>query len=1077
MQLRVLGPLEVLADDGRPVEVGAPRLRALLTLLAAEAGRVVPADRIVDVLWGDAPPATAAGTLQTYVSQLRRLLEPGTDARTASLLVTRAPGYCLLADDVDLRRFPSLVDEGARLLAGGRAAEAEVVLVSAVALWRGEPLADLTSDDAVPERTRLVELHLGARELLATARLHAGRPDAAVADLERLVTEQPLRERVWARLVEALYAGGRQADALAACRRCAKVLRDELGIDPGPELRELEASVLRQDPSLTQRVATQRTAEPVPAADDRPLVGRRTERTRLRAALGEVARGSGAVLVLEGEAGIGKTRLAEAATALAAGQGWRAAWSRCADDAGAPALWPWTQLLDQLDAGPLAPPVDPDPDRSRFALFQDLRARLASACASAPLLVVLDDVQAADATSLQLLQLLARHLDGMRVLIVVTARTVGEPLAPAVVECLTALAGEPRAVRLQLSGLGEGDVRELVETTLGGRAEAALARQVHARTEGNPFFVVELVQLLRSESALHGAQPLPPSVRDVLHRRLAQLPSETVELLRLAAVVGREVDLLTLQAAGNLDAERVIALLEPAVESGVMGEDHVTWQWRFSHALVQESLVAGLSRLAAARLHSRVVTVLERRGARDVERLAHHGFAAVPVLGAEPARRYATAAATAARDRLAHVEAAEHTRRALSLLGPDGDHGERVDLLVALGDDLLCAGHLLQAQDTVGEALALARSLDDPDRLAAAASVWGGVTLWNWRGYGIVDEQLVQLLTDLADRAARSDPGLQARLLGTLGVELAYSERRSAGVDAATRAVEVARSTGDAAVLGRALNNYSLVTWGSSDRVERRLAASDEALALAGRGLSARTEFFALLHRGPLRLHLGDVAGFEADLAAATRVGAALTGPEVQPHLAYQETGRAMVRGDWALAEHLGATANELYRSTSMWGAAACTSLHAFTFRRHDGRIGEALDQLVDAGDELGVPLLQALAVVAAAEAGDREEARRLSRRWPPADPQDWTTDSYVVALADRALLLDGDVDAAYVRLLPYAGRFVVVGTATAYWGPYDDVLARLAEARGDASTATAHRAASARLREASVAGPAVPQG
>jgi hypothetical protein len=194
-------------------------------------------------------------------------------------------------------------------------------------------------------------------------------------------------------------------------------------------------------------------------------------------------------------------------------------------------------------------------------------------------------------------------------------------------------------------------------------------------------------------------------------------------------------------------------------------------------------------------------------------------------------------------------------------------------------------------------------------------------------------------------------------------------------------------------VLGRALNNYSLVTWGSSDRVERRLAASDEALALAGRGLSARTEFFALLHRGPLRLHLGDVAGFEADLAAATRVGAALTGPEVQPHLAYQETGRAMVRGDWALAEHLGATANELYRSTSMWGAAACTSLHAFTFRRHDGRIGEALDQLVDAGDELGVPLLQALAVVAAAEAGDREEAgcravgrppiRRTGRRTP----------------------------------------------------------------------------------------------
>ena len=850
-------------------------------------------------------------------------------------------------------------------------------------MWRGEPLTDLGTDDAAAERTRLTELHLTAREHLATARLRAGRPDAAVADLERLVAEQPLRERVWARLVEALYASGRQADALAACRTCARTLRDELGIDPGPELRELEAAVLRQDPSLGRPVSAQGSADPASVADDRPMVGRRAERARLRSALGEVARGNGAVLVLEGEAGIGKTRLAEAATGLAAAQGWRAAWSRCADDAGAPALWPWTQLLDQLDAGPLSAPADADPDRSRFTLFQDLRARLSAASSSAPLLVVLDDVQAADATSLQLLTLLARHLDGMRLLVVATARTVGEALSPAVVDCHTALGREPRATRLQLAGLGEGDVRELVETTLGGSAETALARQVHARTDGNPFFVVELVQLLRSEHALApSARPLPPSVRDVLERRLAQLPTETVELLQLAAVVGRDVDLVTLQAAGDLDAERVITLLEPAVVS----EDEVTWQWRFSHALVQETLLAGLSRLAAARLHARVATVLEARGGRDVERLAHHTFAAVPVLGTAPARRYAAAAAAVAVERLAHTESAAHTRRALSLLGPDDESGERLDLLVALGDDLLCAGHLQDAQDTVGEALALARRLDEPDRLAAAASVWGGVTLWNWRGYGVVDESLVRLLTELADRVATTDPVLQARLLGTLGVELAYSEHRSAGVDA---------------------------------------------------------EFCALLHRGPLRLHVGDVAGFEADLAAATRVSAALTGPEVRPHLTCQEAGRAMVRGDWAAARELADSANELYRATSMWGASCCAALHAFTSRRREGRVGEALDQLVDGGDALGVPLLQVRAVVAAAGAGDLDEARRLLRRWPPAHPQDWTTDAHVVALAERALLVDGEVDPAYARLLPYAGRLIVVGTATSYWGPYDGAAAR----------------------------------
>jgi DNA-binding SARP family transcriptional activator len=1078
MRFRVLGPLEVQAADGGPVEVGSPKLRALLTLLLAEAGRVVTVDRIVDELWGDAPPPTAAGTLQTYVSHLRRLV--GRDT-----VLTRAPGYLAAvdADDLDLLRLPRLVEQGARLLAEGAPDRAEAVLAEALGLWRGEPLVDLDDADGsvAAERARLAELKVSAAEQLATARLRAGRPDLAVADLERLVAEHPLRERLWARLAEGLYACGRQAEALGAVRACGRRLREDLGLDPGAELRELEEKLLAQHPSLQQPVPAQRTAEApsVHADDERPLVGRRAERARLRTALAEVTRGSGAVVVLEGEAGIGKTRLAESVTALAVAQGWRAAWSRCADDAGAPALWPWTQLLEQLGAGGLTVPADGDPDRSRFSLFQDLRARLAQPASGAPLLVVVDDVQAADATSVQLLQLLSRHLDGIRLLVVVTVRTVGEELPSVVAECLAALGREPRAQRLQLAGLGAGDVRELVAATLGdaddvgGRGhddlsdggQDELSRQVHARTGGNPFFVVELVELLRAERRLDSAGPsLPPSVRDVLERRLARLPQDTVDLLRLAAVIGRDAELGLLEAAGGMDAEAVITRLEPAVDSGIVGEDDVAWSWRFRHALVQETLLAGLSRLDAARRHAAVGQALEARGGQDVARLAHHFFHAVPLLGAEPAVRYATAAAKAARARLAHAEAAAHSRRALTLLSPATAPGERHAVLVSLAEDLLRSGDVNQAQVTVAEALDLARAMGDVDRLAEAASVWGGVTLWNWRPYGMVDEPLVRLLEDLAERAGDRDPALQARLLGTLGVELAYSERRAAGVAAATLAVGVSHTTGEAAVLGRALNNYSLVTWGSDDRVERRLAAADEALALAGHGLPARTEFYALLHRGPLRLHLGDVTGFEADLAAATRIGASLTGPEVRPHLIYEQAGRAMVRGDWALAEELAVQARVLLGSTSMWGAQCCAALHTYTFRRREGRVGDALDQLVEGGDELGVPLLQVLAVVAAAEAGDREEARRLQRRWPAASPRDWTTDALVVARAELALRLGGDVDDAYGALLPYTGRLVVVGTATSFWGPYDDVLSRLADARGDALAADEHRRRSARL-------------
>ncbi|MCY1141047.1 BTAD domain-containing putative transcriptional regulator [Actinoplanes sp. Pm04-4] len=1246
MRFRLLGPLEVRTVDGTPADPGGPKPRALLTLLLSEAGRVVSVDRVMAALWGDNPPPGATGTVQSYVSQLRRLLGK-------NLIVTRSPGYLADVDpaDIDLLRLPALLDEAAELDPAHRPTPprpddlhaAAKLLTEAVDLWRGEPLADLPDDpQVVAARSRLAELHLLARHRRAACWIELGRTAEAITELEGLVAEHPLREELWAELIKALYRAGRQADALNAYRRCAQILADELGIDPSPNLRALETAVLRQDRAMSERATnehflserathdkvpserarsaagehslSERTADDLdmssnattarmaverslseratsdnaahnsaanerstseratsdniahdsaasersvseratsdnaayhgaasersmgehaasdnaahnnaasersvgeratsdniahnraasersvgeratsdniahnraasersvgerttsdniahnPAASERSaseratsgrligeraLVGRRAEQSRLRAALGEVTRGSGAVIVLEGEAGIGKTRLAEAAAAMAGAQGWRSVWSRCADDAGVPALWPWLQVLERLDGGGLHGAADGDPT---FALFDELRRRLAGAASATPLLIVLDDVQAADATSLALLALLARHLEGVRLLVVLTVRTVGEELPGEVVDCLAALAREPRAQRIQLTGLTPGDVRELI----GGSDE--LARIVHERTDGNPFFAGELTALVEAEGRVDG---LPPSVRDVLDRRLARLPAETVALLRLAAVIGRDADLPLLETASGLDAEQVITELEPAVASRVLRFDETAWRWRFSHALVQETLLAGLSRIAAARLHARVAQALS--GAAAVDRLAHHYFQAVPVTGAEPARRYAIEAAAAARDQHAHAEAATQTRRALALLGPDDT--ERHRLLVALGDDLLRAGRLNEAQEVVAEAIAVARRLGDRDKLAAAASVWGGVTLWNWRAYGVVDESLVALLEELAESAGEQDPALRARLLGTLGVELAYSAtRRADSVASAERAVEVARSLNDPALLGRTLNNYMIATWGSADRNARWLEAVEESLAL--NGLPLRTEFFARLHRGPLLLHLGDAAGFEADLAAATRLAARLTGPDVRPHLLYQETGRAMLRGRWAEGEESADQAYAQFRQTSLWGARFCRILHVFTFRGRDGRLGDALAELVDGAEEMNVPLLHGTAVVAAAKSGNLTEARRLRRRWPDVVPRDWTTDAVLVVQAWISLALGGDLSAAYESLLPYRGRQIVVGTAGACWGSYDLELARLATALGRDAEAAAHRDAAAALGEA----------
>ncbi|MGZ4551136.1 MAG: BTAD domain-containing putative transcriptional regulator [Blastococcus sp.] len=1065
MRYRVLGPLEVTGSDGRALDLGGAKPRALLTLLLAEAGRVVSVDRIVTALWGDDPPPTVTGTLQAYVSHLRRVLEPDRGPREApDVLLTRPPGYLLRVDpaDLDLLRFAALVEEGDRAVTQGNPAAGVPLLDQALALWRGEPLAELGDQPAAAtDRLRLAELRVRARERRCDALLAMGRPEAAVPDLQHLVAENPLRERLWARLVTALYAADRQADALDACRRCAELLRDELGIDPGPELRDLEQAVLRQDPRLLERVprpVLPRTPEPSAALvpDSDTMVGRRPELAQLRAVAGQVTGGRAAVLVVEGEAGIGKTRLAEAAAEAGRAAGWTVAWSRCADDAGAPALWPWTQALEQLGQAELTPVSESgaDADAARFRLFQDLRARLTAAAAERPALVVLDDLQGADTTSVQLLGLLARHLPRAPVLLVVTARTVGEELPEAVADCLARMAREPTVTCLRLTGLGTDDVAALLTVQLGVPGERSLAAAVHDRTGGNPFFVVELSRWMVGAHDLNlDSVPVPPSVVEVLRTRLARLPRATREVLQLAAVAGREVGLDVLEAAGT-PAEEVLAALDSAVAVGLVVEGRRPWSWRFTHALVQEVLVGDLPALRRAQLHARIGAALERGTPDDalVERLAHHYVEAVPVSGPAPARRYSAAAAAAARARLAHGEAAGHTRRALALLDPSEPDAARTrhDMLTALGNDLLRSGQLMEAREVVAEAITVARQLGDRACMAEAAAVWGSVTLWNWRPHGVVDDDMVALLEGLlAERDGIGDDAMTARLLGTLGVELAFGPD-DRGVRAARRAVELARGIGDPELLGRTLNNFSLAVWGRPGAAEVRLAAADESLALAGNGLPRRTEFIARLHRAALRLHLGDLAGFEEDHDQGRRLAVSLSGPEVRPHVLWQAGGLAWLRGNAARAEELTTEAYELFRRVTPHARHAYAA-HQFALRRADHRLGDAIDLLVETGDE-GNPMLQEMAVLAAAESGDLAEARRLRARWGRTLVRDWASDVAVLLQAESALWLGNERDwaGAVETLLPFQGRQAVLGTPALTLGAYDELLGRIAERRGE---------------------------
>nr|WP_244362731.1 BTAD domain-containing putative transcriptional regulator [Streptomyces aquilus] len=392
LSIRVLGPLG--ADvAGAPVELGPPRQRAVLALLVAARGRVTSVDRMVDELWRGAPPAKATVSLQSYVSNLRRLLEPGRPPRApASVLVSAAPGYAvrLPEDTVDAWRFESWVSRARR----APAAQARELLTEALRWWQGPPFLEHADETwALPEAARLNALCAEAHELAVAAGLRTGHTAEATLAAEAMVRDRPLREEGWRLLALAHWAGGRRADALAALRRARAVLRDELGCDPSPALAELEHAVLAQKLDVLRAAvpAARRTASvpapspagavlpgptpapalPGPAAPPPPatvhptpprgghdlFVGRSEELRALDGAA-QAARRTGGMVLVTGEAGAGKSALLARLTDRLRGRGWTVVVGRCPEDEGAPPAWAWTEALGALAR--TAPPTRPE---------------------------------------------------------------------------------------------------------------------------------------------------------------------------------------------------------------------------------------------------------------------------------------------------------------------------------------------------------------------------------------------------------------------------------------------------------------------------------------------------------------------------------------------------------------------------------------------------------------------------------------------------------------------------------------------------------------------------------------------
>ncbi|MEU6379169.1 AAA family ATPase [Streptomyces sp. NPDC046909] len=751
LKLQVLGPLRVWRD-GVELDAGPPQQAYLLAILLARAGEPVSTSELVNLIWAEDVPASAVNILQKYVGALRRLLEPALPAREpGSYLQRRGGTYLFVADSetLDIVRFRELLDAARSDVEEQDLAAALDRYLEAVGLWRG------SADDGVAHGATGMAVFAGLDDefrhacmVAADLAITLDQPERVLPSLHMAARMAPLHEAVQASLIAVLAAAGRPADALSVFRTVRARLAEELGIDPGPALVAAHLRVLERAPAehTSPEPPATRTAAALNAGH---LVGRAEELAVLRHALESALAGSTGLVIVEGEPGAGKTRLLEEAGAEAGRRGALVVWGHCLPGDGTPSMWPWVQivgaLLDDVPAraregwragelGRLVAPHGAGPTTSvlpdsgvRFRFFEQAVALVRQASARRPVMLVVDDLQWADAASLDLLgHLMARLPDGTVVVGVLRDR------APApsseLGRMLAAASRLPRHRRIPLGPLAPGEVAELVRRETGQDPGPGATRLIHTRTAGNPFFVRELSRFLADGAVLTEATAartaVPATVRDVVRDRMTALGDDARDLLRLAALIGRTVDLALLARAAGLDYETCLNGLASCEGLGLLRPSPGDpYSFGFPHDLVRESVAEDIPPPRAARLHLRVADSLEDRAADTelvAERLAHHLWSAGPL--ADPARTAAALvrAGRCAAAKLALGAAARHLHAAAQVARTAGLAELELDALsLFTAVDGMRAGYVGSAVDLLERAEHLARELDR-DREAAA---------------------------------------------------------------------------------------------------------------------------------------------------------------------------------------------------------------------------------------------------------------------------------------------------------------------------------------------------------------------
>jgi DNA-binding CsgD family transcriptional regulator len=815
------------------------------------------------------------------------------------------------------------------------------------------------------------------------------------------------------------------------------------------------------------------------------LVGRDAEVGMLEAALTRALHGDGSSAVIVGEAGIGKTRLAQAVASAARDRQANVVWGRCYEGDGAPAFWPWLQivrgLLKQLDNATLAATLTSDasivaqlvpevrerlpglaeptllsPDQARFRLFEAINRFLASMADRQAIVLIVDDVHWADQPSFLLLEFLARALHVERIFLVVTCRDIEPGWKHPLTHAMSELTRQ-HTLRIELRGLGRDALAELVASTSGEAAQPRLVDAIDAATDGNPFFTTELVRLLASEGRLDGSRlGVPATVREVIGRRLSYLSATASQALLVAALLGRDFDASVLVRVLEPGMQLTESIEEALAARLIVEQGRTAGRYSFTHALIRETLYELIgSAPRRARLHERSGEAIEAVYATQLDQhfaeLAHHFIQAG---AAAKAVHYASRAGEQALRQLAYEEAVAHYERALqaralAAVPNDADARELGSLLLALGDAQAHAGDLQSSARTFRDVVQLARQHRLHEVLARAAIGFGGPT-----ESAVTDQVFNSALLSEALRGLDStDSGLRATVLSRLAWALMTTGPQARAAEVSEEALAIARRLGDEVTLVNALYGRLAALLGP-DRADERLAVGTELgrlgertgdLLRAVRGHSFR--LFALLE-------LGDVEGAKRAHADYQRVGEELRLPMYQHASLLRPAVFELFEGRFAEGERL---LREARAGMQRLGYPVISQIYTMamlmTWADRDPENSRLEVEVARLDDHPFCVRLMASALAwMRAETGRAASAHSLlddlavdDFAWLASDGRNWLPSAAFCAVT-CALLGDRRRAAVlYEEMRPYAGRNVALHMGMATYGAVSRYLGLLA--------------------------------